>query len=121
METEGNVAAALTDLMENCAGGKRKLMVETLQRNPGTIHSFSEFRDRLGCPFPKLFPVTVASVDAGAPETADLLRRASRGDRRRRSPRRLQTHQRPAEIAEIGARTKRRTRRTARNRRAKRR
>ena len=68
METEGNVAAALTDLMENCAGGKRKPMVETLQRNPGTIHSFSEFRDRLGCPFPKLFPVTVASVTLAPPK-----------------------------------------------------
>jgi hypothetical protein len=68
METEGNVAAALTELMENCAGGKRKPLVETLQRNPGTIHSFSEFRDRLGCPFPKLFPVIVASATLAPPK-----------------------------------------------------
>jgi hypothetical protein len=68
METEGNVAAALTELMENCAGGQRKLMVENLQRNPGTIHSFNEFRDRLGCPIPKLFPVTVAVTTLAPPK-----------------------------------------------------
>jgi hypothetical protein len=62
METEGNVAAALQELMLNCAGGKRKLMVETLQRNPGTIHSFAQFKAALGCPEPKLFPVTVIAV-----------------------------------------------------------
>ena len=78
METEGNVAAALTDLMENCAGGKRKPMVETLQRNPGTIHSFSEFRDRLGCPFPKLFPVTVASVTLAPPNRRSPPRHCAR-------------------------------------------
>jgi hypothetical protein len=48
METEGNVAVALTELMENCAGGQRRLMVDVLRRNPGTIHSFAEFRDKLG-------------------------------------------------------------------------
>jgi hypothetical protein len=68
METEGNVAAALTELMENCAGGRKRPMVETLQRNPGTIHSFAEFRDRLGCPFPKLFPVTVATTTLAPPK-----------------------------------------------------
>jgi hypothetical protein len=68
METEGNVAAALTELMENCAGGRKRPMVENLQRNPGTIHSFNEFRDRLGCPFPKLFPVTVVAVELAPPK-----------------------------------------------------
>jgi len=62
METEGNVAAALQELMVNCAGGQRKPMVETLQRNPGTIHSSAEFRDRLGCPIPRLFPVFVIAA-----------------------------------------------------------
>jgi hypothetical protein len=62
METEGNVAVALTELMENCAGGQRRLMVEVLRSNPGTIHSFAEFRDKLGCPVPKLTPVFVVSM-----------------------------------------------------------
>jgi len=62
METEGNVAAALTELMANCAGNQRRVMVEVLQRNPGTIHSFAEFRDRLGCPIPRLTPVFVVSA-----------------------------------------------------------
>jgi len=61
METEGNVAAALTELMENCAGGQRKLMVKTLRDNPLRIHSFQEFRDALGCPIPKQVPVLVIS------------------------------------------------------------
>jgi hypothetical protein len=52
METEGNVAAALTDLANNCAAGQRKLMVEALRNNPGTIHSFAEFKAALGCPLP---------------------------------------------------------------------
>ena len=52
METEGNVAAALTDLANNCAAGQRKLMVEVLRDNPGTIHSFAEFKAAMGCPLP---------------------------------------------------------------------
>lgn len=52
METEGNVAAALTDLANNCAEGQRKLMVEVLRNNPGTIHSFAEFKTAMGCPLP---------------------------------------------------------------------
>ncbi|HEX6971874.1 MAG TPA: hypothetical protein VF234_06625, partial [Limnochordia bacterium] len=52
METEGNVAAALTDLANNCAADQRKLMVEALRNNPGTIHSFAEFKAALGCPLP---------------------------------------------------------------------
>ena len=52
METEGNVAAALTELANNCAEGQRKLMVEVLRNNPGTIHSFAEFKAAMGCPLP---------------------------------------------------------------------
>ena len=54
METEGNVAAALTDLANNCANGERKLMVEVLRNNPGTIHSFAEFKAAMGCPLPPI-------------------------------------------------------------------
>lgn len=68
METEGNVAAALVELMENCAGGKRRLMVETLQRNRERIHSFDQFKAALGCPEPRLFPVTV--VKSAAPSSS---------------------------------------------------
>ncbi|HEU4907145.1 MAG TPA: Ig-like domain-containing protein [Solirubrobacterales bacterium] len=64
MTTEGNVAAALTALAANCAGGSRALMVDVLRRNPGTIHSFFEFRDRLGCPVPGVVPVTVIPGEA---------------------------------------------------------
>lgn len=63
METEGNVAAALTELMENCAGGQRKLMVETLRANPLRIHSFDEFKALFGCPVPKLTPVFVVAAN----------------------------------------------------------
>lgn len=66
METEGNVAAALQELMENCAGGQRKLMVEALQRNPGTIHSFAQFKAALGCPLPRFIPVRVFRSDLSA-------------------------------------------------------
>jgi hypothetical protein len=64
MDTEGNVAAALTELMENCAGGQRRLMVENLRRNPQRIHSFVEFRDLLGCPVPRPVPVLVVAATA---------------------------------------------------------
>jgi hypothetical protein len=67
METEGDVAAALQELMENCAGGQRKVMVEVLQRNPGTIHSFDQFKAALGCPLPKLIPVTVVRAEIAPP------------------------------------------------------
>jgi hypothetical protein len=78
METEGNVAAALQALMENCAGGKRKLMVETLQRNPGTIHSFDQFKAALGCPEPKLFPVTVIVAELAPPKPPEPISPAAR-------------------------------------------
>jgi hypothetical protein len=76
METEGNVAAALTELMANCAGNQRRVMVEVLQRNPGTIHSFAEFRDRLGCPIPRLTPVFVVAARTApvAPPVTPTLR-----------------------------------------------
>jgi hypothetical protein len=79
METEGNVAAALTELMANCAGNQRRLMVEVLQRNPGTIHSFAEFRDRLGCPIPRFVPVYVVSAKTApiAPSVSPTLRAAA--------------------------------------------
>jgi hypothetical protein len=67
METEGDVAAALQELMENCAGGQRKVMIEVLQRNPGTIHSFDQFKSALGCPLPKLIPVTVIRAEIAPP------------------------------------------------------
>jgi hypothetical protein len=67
MDTEGNVAAALVELMENCAGGQRKLMVENLQRNPQRIHSFAEFRDHLGCPIPRFIPVYVVAAKSFPP------------------------------------------------------
>jgi hypothetical protein len=60
METEGNVAAALTLLAHECAGDQRKIMVENLRSNPGTIHSFAEFKSHLGCPIP--LPVVVPPV-----------------------------------------------------------
>jgi hypothetical protein len=66
MSFEGNVAAALTELMENCAGGQRKVMVENLRRNPLRIHSFAEFRDLLGCPIPRPVPVLVIAATAEA-------------------------------------------------------
>jgi hypothetical protein len=72
METEGNVAAALVELMENCAGGQRAVMVDVLRRNPGTIHSFAEFRDRLGCPLPKPVPVYVVAATATTPPPPSL-------------------------------------------------
>lgn len=78
MDTEGNVAAALTELMANCAGGQRRLMVENLRRNPQRIHSFVEFRDLLGCPIPVLVPVfTVAASTETAPPPAPPTIRAS--------------------------------------------
>lgn len=79
METEGNVAAALTELMANCAGDQRRLMVEVLQRNPGTIHSFAEFRDRLGCPIPRFTPVFVVAAKPApiAPPVSPALRAAA--------------------------------------------
>jgi hypothetical protein len=55
-EVEGNVAAALTELQARCAGGSRRPMVEVLRANPGVIHSFQEFRDRLPCPAPDPAP-----------------------------------------------------------------
>ena len=80
METEGDVAAALQELMENCAGGQRKVMVEVLQRNPGTIHSFDQFKAALGCPLPKLFPVTAVRAElaplAPPPEVSPAARAA---------------------------------------------
>jgi hypothetical protein len=54
METEGNVAAALTVLAHECTNDQRKPMVENLRNNPGTIHSFAEFKAHLGCPTPLL-------------------------------------------------------------------
>lgn len=60
METEGNVAAALTTLAHECAGDQRKIMVENLRNNPGTIHSFAEFKSHLGCPLP--LPVVVPPI-----------------------------------------------------------
>lgn len=81
METEGNVAAALVELMENCAGGKRSVMVDVLRRNPGTIHSFAEFRDRLGCPAPRLVPVFVVAANteqAPAPAPPEIRAAAAR-------------------------------------------
>ena len=79
METEGNVAAALTELMANCAGNQRRVMVEVLQRNPGTIHSFAEFRDRLGCPIPRLAPVFAVAAKTApvAPPVTPALRAAA--------------------------------------------
>ncbi len=65
-ETEGNVAAALTTLMENCAGGQKKIMVETLRNNPLRIHSYQEFQAALGCPIPKLFPVGLIAAELGS-------------------------------------------------------
>jgi hypothetical protein len=56
METEGNVAAALTELEAACAGNQRRLMVEVLRNNPGRIHSFEQFRVALGCPVPPPLP-----------------------------------------------------------------
>lgn len=72
METEGNVAAALQELMENCAGSKRKLMVEVLMRNPGTIHSFDQFKAALGCPEPRLFPVAVIEAKIAPPQPVTI-------------------------------------------------
>ena len=46
---EGNVAAALAQLDADCFGVTRRDMVRVLARNPGAIHSFGEFRDRLQC------------------------------------------------------------------------
>jgi hypothetical protein len=60
METEGNVGAALTVLAHECAGDQRKIMVENLRNNPGTIHSFAEFKSHLGCPLP--LPVVVPPI-----------------------------------------------------------
>jgi len=57
MQTEGNVAAALTELEHKCAGDQRGIMVDVLRRNPGTIHSYAEFAEKLGCPVPLLTPV----------------------------------------------------------------
>lgn len=51
-EVEGNVAAALADLAARCFGGRRASMVAVLRANPGRIHSFQEFRDRVACPAP---------------------------------------------------------------------
>jgi hypothetical protein len=79
MTTEGNVAAALTALLANCAGGDRALMVDVLRRNPGTIHSFFEFRDRLGCPVPTLTPVTVIAADVAELPTPPRAPRARAG------------------------------------------
>ncbi len=70
-QTEGNVAAALTELMENCAGGQKKIMVETLRNNPMRIHSYAEFRAALGCPIPKYTPVTVVAATAESPPPAE--------------------------------------------------
>lgn len=91
METEGNVAAALQELMDNCAGGQRKLMVETLQRNPLAIHSFDQFRAALGCPLPRLFPViAIAAKIAPSPSppvSATLRAAIARGEVRATSKR----------------------------------
>jgi hypothetical protein len=78
METEGDVAAALQELMENCAGGQRKVMVEVLQRNPGTIHSFDQFKAALGCPIPKLIPVTVVRTEIAPPAPPSPISAADR-------------------------------------------
>ncbi len=78
METEGDVAAALQELMENCAGGQRKVMVEVLQRNPGTIHSFDQFKSALGCPLPKLIPVTVVRAEIAPPPPPPVISPAAR-------------------------------------------
>lgn len=83
MDTEGNVAAALVELMENCAGGRRPVMVDVLRRNPGTIHSFAEFRDRLGCPTPRLVPVFVVAANtelAPAPSLPTIRAGAARAE-----------------------------------------
>lgn len=57
---EANVAAALTDLETNCFLLRdRSRMVQVLRENPGTIHTFREFRDRLNCtPLFTLIPPT---------------------------------------------------------------
>jgi hypothetical protein len=68
MATEGNVAAALQELMENCAGGQRPVMVDVLRRNPGTIHSFAQFREKLGCPIPRLHFITVIAAAFPVPQ-----------------------------------------------------
>ncbi|MGE5155941.1 MAG: hypothetical protein ACM3JP_00405, partial [Betaproteobacteria bacterium] len=74
METEGNVAAALSDLANRCASGQRKLMVEVLRSNPGTIHSFAEFQAAMGCPLPpaSLVPPTLplALIKPASPVSA---------------------------------------------------
>lgn len=67
MAVEGNVAAALTELMENCAANQRKYMVQTLRNNPQRIHSYAEFAAAMGCPFPKPEPVTVLGLSAPPP------------------------------------------------------
>ncbi len=54
---EGRVAAGLADLEARCAGGSRATMVGVLRANPGVIHSFGAFRDRLTCPAPAPAPV----------------------------------------------------------------
>jgi hypothetical protein len=51
---EGNVAAALADIEARCYGGSRAAMVNVLRSNPGVIHSFQQFRDRVFCPIPLL-------------------------------------------------------------------
>lgn len=75
---EGNVAAALANLETNCfLFPNRAAMVGVLRDNPGTIHSFQEFRDRLACtPFFTIIPpppqepqqqsVTVSGAQAAA-------------------------------------------------------
>src|SRR5829696_2552973 len=101
METEGNVAAALQELMVNCAGGQRKPMVETLQRNPGTIHSFAEFRDRLGCPIPRLVPVFVIAAKTAplAPAVSASLRAAVAHDEVRATAKRIKGLQKTLIVA----------------------
>ena len=76
---EGNVAAALADLEARCYGGNRVAMVNVLRSNPGVIHSFQQFRDRVFCPIPLLLeplppapaPATVTLTPA---QRADLAR-----------------------------------------------
>ena len=50
---EGNVAAALTSLQDNCQGVTRKTMVNVLRNNPagivGGIHSFDDFKSHITC------------------------------------------------------------------------
>ncbi len=84
-EVEGNVAAALADIAARCYGGNRAPMVDILRSNPGTIHSFQEFRTHVSCPTPLLvfpFPpllLAPATVSPTPSQRADLVRSQVQG------------------------------------------